>query len=106
MTESRSKLRLVAFNYDYGRQGFLSGNFVLDETGWNRLQALIKDGDTVYFGEVLGKHSDVYGPIEDSDIGVVTEDQDWLYKAEELGINLDVGYNPLDYYEDKDLSHS
>ncbi len=98
----RSKLRLVAFNYDCGRGGSLSGTFVLDEYEWAKLQALIKAGHEVYFGEVLGKHSEVCGPIEDFDIDVVTEDQDWLYKAKELGINLDIGCNPLDYYGEED----
>lgn len=99
---NKSYLRLIRFEFYCGRQGSLNGTFMLDEEGWDKLQNLIEAGDVVYFGEVLGKHSEVFGPIDPDDIEVVTEDQDWLHKAQELGIDLDSGYNPLDYYEEDD----
>jgi hypothetical protein len=52
----------------------------------------------VYFGEVLGKHSDVHGKIKSSEIRLITDNQEFIQTAKKLGINLNSGYNPFDYY--------
>ncbi len=94
--------RYVGFNVDCGRMGELDGRFVLDEDGWKRLQDLIESKEDVNYGEVLGKHSEIYGPVRPSEITVITEDQEWLSKARLLAIDLNSGFNPLDYYEPED----
>jgi hypothetical protein len=76
----------------------MSGRFLLDQEDYDRLQAAI--GPEVSFGEVLGKHSDVHGTLEEKDLFVITDDQEWLRKALDLGVDLDVGFNPLDYLDD------
>jgi hypothetical protein len=56
---------------------------------------LISSKIEVYFGEVLGKHSEIYGAIEKKDIKLLTDD----IKAVEIveKYNLTNGYNPFDY---------
>lgn len=48
-------------------------------------------GKEVCFGEILGKHSEVYGIIEDGEIEIITDDPLIVKHATESG------YNPLDY---------
>lgn len=81
-------LKLYKMEVDCGRSGELSGLFVSPSS---------PVGLYCEFGEVLGKHSDVSGTIEESEITVVSEDQDkieWLVDL--LGYSLS-GYNPFDY---------
>jgi hypothetical protein len=52
-------------------------------------------GEEVYFGEILGKHSEVEGVLNPQDFQILTDDQDFIAKFEELG--LETGYNPLAY---------
>lgn len=57
-------------------------------------------GKEVYFGEILGKHSEVYGTVERDDVELISDDQDFIYKLEEVFKGKTVsGYNPIDYYE-------
>jgi hypothetical protein len=72
--------------------GSLEGVFVADKS---HIEKLTESGIEVYFGEVLGKHSEVYGPIEPSDITMVS-DCDNVVSAV-LDHNLSSGYNPLNY---------
>ena len=46
--------KLYKFELDYGRQGTLEGIFVSLESDFDRMI-----GNEVYFGEALGKHSEV-----------------------------------------------
>lgn len=91
-------LVLVKFHWDCGRMGDVRGMFVTTkaqlEAGYDR---------EVYFGEILGKHSEVYGKLERGDIEIVTEDQAFLQQlVKHVGTELG-GYNPLSYFrEDKD----
>ena len=54
-------------------------------------------GKKVYFGEILGKHSEVYGVLERDDVAVLTEDQEFLVKMMEYVGSQVSGYNPLSY---------
>ena len=53
-------------------------------------------GEDVYFGEILGKHSEIYGVLKESDLNILTEDQDFIEKSILYGTS-ETGYNPLDY---------
>ncbi len=91
--------KLCRFYWDCGRQGSLEGTFVASE---DDLQKAI--GQKLYFGEVLGKHSEIYGKLEEKDITILTDDQDFIQKAIEYGL-VPCGYNPFDYLpenEDED----
>lgn len=90
-------LKLYSFCWDCGRMGNLDGLFVAEESEVAKIL-----GKDVYFGEVLGKHSEIYGTIDEEDITVVSDDQEkieWLVGI--LGTNIS-GYNPLSYYEPED----
>ena len=81
-----SKECLWEFYWDCGRQGSVESIFKATK---EEVDAAI--GKEVYFGEILGKHSEVYGIIEDGEIELVSADPLIVKYATESG------YNPLDY---------
>ena len=89
-----SKKGVYKFDWDCGRQGSIDGVFVATDED-------VKDiiGKEVYFGEVLGKHSEIYGPIEDGEIKLISDDNVVVDLFEKH--NIQCGFNPLDYYEEE-----
>jgi hypothetical protein len=87
--------KLYRFNWDCGRQGSLTGTFVADEEDVRNAI-----GQHLYFGEVLGKHSDVEGVLESTDVQVLSDDQSFIDQFETLGCSS--GYNPLNYLPEDD----
>ena len=88
--------KIYEFHWDCGRQGDLTGIFVAES---GDVEKII--GKEIYFGEVLGKHSEVYGILEPDELRVKTEDQAFLAEFERIfGENYSSGFNPLAYYED------
>jgi hypothetical protein len=86
---------LVAFGWDCGRQGMLEGLFV---TTQEKIDASI--GKEVYFGEVLGKHSEIFGPLKREDFIVKSDDPAFIDKLVEIiGSGNISGYNPFDFME-------
>lgn len=81
---------LWSFYWDCGRMGSVEGVFkATKETVENAI------GKTVYFGEILGKCSEIEGELEKGDIELVSTDPVYVSSATVSG------YNPLDYiYED------
>lgn len=57
-------------------------------------------GKRVYFGEILGKHSEVIGDLESCEFEVLSEDQDFIEKFEK--IIGDTGHNPISYLRDQE----
>ena len=94
------KLYLIKFKAYYGRGYDLYGQFVLDQAQWDRLQGLVGI-KTIFFGEVCGKHSDIEHDLEASDLTVVTDNQEFLRMAKMLKLDLDIGLNPLTYYDEE-----
>ncbi|MDN9010036.1 hypothetical protein [Brevibacillus laterosporus] len=85
------------FYWDCGRNGDLEGLFVASD---NEIQELI--GKRVYFGEVLGKHSDVYGTLEQGDFDKINLDSETVGKvAEVLGVSWS-GFDPRHYLGEED----
>ena len=78
-----------------GRLGDLEGLFIANK---QEVQDLIDSGKTVYFGEVLGKHSDVAVSIQEKDISLVTADDKVIEVIRKF--DLENGFNPFDYIED------
>ena len=74
-----------------GRGSDIIGLFVSDE---GTIAAAL--GKEVGLGEANGKHSDVHGPLEAGDLTIVTDDQDFIEKAEAYKL-VPVGWNPLEY---------
>lgn len=83
---------LYEFNLDCGRMGHLDGRFLA--TPSDLLKAYGKD---VYFGEVLGKHSEIYCVLDAQHVSIVTDNTEFLSMAEKLGVSLESGFNPLQY---------
>lgn len=86
---------LVRFFWDYGRMGEVDGLFVTTKEELEKAY-----GKRVYFGEILGKYSEVYGTLDQEDIEVLSEDQIFIDQLTQLlGDHLS-GYNPLDNLEE------
>lgn len=89
-----TKKLLVQFYWDCGRMGDLEGLFITTE---DELKSWY--GREVYFGEVLGKHSE----IDESDFTIKSDDQEFIAKIEELfGEQHLYGFYPGDYISDTD----
>jgi len=86
---------IVEFFWDCGRMGDLSGLFICDKQNLKFIE-----GKEVYFGEVLGKHSEISGTISADDFVIKTEDQEFIQKfIEIIGDGTISGYNPFDYVD-------
>lgn len=83
---------LFKMNFDCGRMGNLEGVFVADIED---VECLVNNKISVYFGEVLGKHSEIYGCMTESEIKQITTDENVIKVVEEHG--LESGYNPFGY---------
>lgn len=88
--------KLYRFSWDCGRMGDVTGIFVVDE---DKVAEAI--GKNVYFGEILGKHSEVQGTLTSDDLTVLTDDAEFIAKAKAYGL-VPTGYNPLSYMGDED----
>lgn len=87
-----SKL-LVEFHWDCGRQGDVNSLFVTTQDELDKTY-----GKQVCFGEILGKYSDVYGPLKSKNITIKSDDQTFIGKlVEVIGSTTISGYNPLSY---------
>ena len=85
--------KLYKFYWDCGRQGDLTGVFIAtDDEIKNAL------GKQAWFGEILGKHSEIYGDLDEKDLTILTDDQDFFEKFEKL-VGKSTGYNPLNYID-------
>lgn len=97
---------LVKLDQSVGRMGDVEGLFVCTE---DEYKALI--GDTAYFGEVLGKHSQVTVTLNASNLTVLSRDQEKIAWLEGLVIGKTEpavetttvsGLNPLHYINRED----
>lgn len=79
--------------------GSVEGLFIADEKEVNDTI-----GKELYFGEILGKHSAVYGTFDKTDFEIIDLPQETLDLLEkQFKNNVLSGYNPLDYLpEDED----
>lgn len=105
---------IVEFFWDCGRMGDLSGLFICNKEDLEKIY-----GKDIYFGEVLGKHSEISGTADESDFVIKTEDQDFIqkfieimadgtYSMQSYSMQSDSsftisGYNPFDYIEEEEL---
>jgi hypothetical protein len=85
---------IASFYWDCGRMGSVESIFVCDK---EKLDAAI--GKEVYFGEILGKHSEIFGKLEANEFKIKSEDQEFIAI---MGDGTISGHNPLDYLEDQE----
>ena len=83
---------LYKMKAEYGRMGILEGLFISPK---KYVDILIEKQIEVYFGEVLGKHSEVYGTMDADDFEVVSDDLAVIEVVEKH--NLTNGINPFHY---------
>lgn len=83
---------LFKMDFDCGRMGNLEGVFIADTED---VEYLVNNKISVYFGEVLGKHSEISGCVAESEIKQITTDENVINIVEEYGLNS--GYNPFEY---------
>lgn len=83
--------KVYRFFWDCGRMGCVEGLFAADEK-----DVATAIGNEVYFGEILGKHSEVYGTLEDKDLNVLSDSPEVVEFVEK---HASIGYNPLDYLQ-------
>lgn len=89
---------IAKFLWDCGRMGSVEGMFTSTKEDIENIQ-----GKYIYFGEILGKHSEIDGEIAEGDIKILTEDQEFIEKFEKImGTGTISGHNPFDYYERED----
>lgn len=96
---------IYRFHFACGRMGDLEGIFAVNDKGQKVLDDLMDTGRQVYFGEVLGKHSEIMGPIEDQDIALATgSEEEVAVVMRVFGVDFNDegwatinGTNPLDY---------
>jgi hypothetical protein len=86
------KKRLWKFKWECSRDGDVEGLFIATKKD---VDSMI--GMEVYFGEILGKHSEIYGIIDEGDIIESYASDSTVKELEDIfGLNI-CGYNPLDY---------
>lgn len=90
---------LVRWSHDFRRMGSLEALFVTTQEELDEYY-----GREVYFGEVLGKHSDIAARFKKEDVTILSEDQEkieWLLSiCSPLDKTTISGYNPIAYIKD------
>ena len=86
--------KLYKFEFDL-HHGNCEGLFVADDAS-----VAAAMGKTAWFGSIAGKHSEIYGELEDGDLKVITDDPAFIAQFERL-LPDGMGYNPLDYIEEE-----
>ena len=89
--------QLYKFHWDCGRMGALDGLFIADGADVADLC-----GKEIYFGEVLGKHSEIYGTLKPDHVQPISSDPvvvDALSRA--VGRDTISGYNPFEYFDEE-----
>lgn len=92
--------KLFEMHVNYGRMGDLDGLFVSTQ---KKVDALA--GKNVYFGEVLGKHSEIDVDFEDHlpEFEVKSEDREFIKKlVEVVGSETISGFNPVEIFEEQE----
>ena len=85
--------KLYRFYADFGRMGDLEGLFIATPQ-----EIAVMHGEPLYFGEVLGKHSEVFFDFDTEEhVTVVDCPQEFVDDCEKyLGTRIS-GYDPRDY---------
>lgn len=87
-----SKKYLWQFEWDCGRSGYVEGLFVATE---KEVENAV--GKDLYFGEILGKHSEVYGVFEEGEAEKLDVSPEAVEEVSQYLGETWSGYNPLHY---------
>lgn len=86
------KKAVFKLHVDCGRMGELEGLFISTK---EKVDKLIESEIEIYFGEVLGKHSEIYVALEEKDVSFVSDSPEVVNITEQH--RLQNGFNPFDY---------
>lgn len=87
---------LAKFYWDCGRSGVIDGLFIAEKS---KIESAY--GKYVYLGEVLGKHSEIYGGLDEGDITIISEDPVVIETLSNLFEDGTIsGFNPLEYIQE------
>ena len=86
---------LYKFRVYCGRMGDLYGIWTAEES---EIKKLI--GETIYFGEVLGKHSEIEVTLKEEHFEKCTDDQSFIEKFKEF--NCASGIDPRDFIDEEE----
>ena len=92
-------MKLYQFFQDFGRSGVLEGVFIARDEDIKKIM-----GKEIYFGEVLGKHSEVIVNICETNLECVSDDRelvDMIFRMFNNSMTIS-GYNPIDYYYEEE----
>lgn len=79
-----------------GDRAICTGVFIATD---EEVQSLV--GKKVYFGDVLGRHSEVYGTIEQGEITLITDNAEAIKALQEACGKTISGHNPLAYWAEQ-----
>lgn len=88
---------LYRFYWNCGRMGDVEGIFIATE---EEVEAAL--GKTVYFGEILGKHSEIYGELDRGDLTKLEVSDTTVSELLAVVGKTVSGYNPLEYLQEED----
>lgn len=89
---------LAQFFWDCGCSGNIDGLFIAEKS---KIESAY--GKHVYLGEVLGKHSEIYGDLDEGDITIISEDPVVIETLRNIFEDGTIsGFNPLDYIQEED----
>lgn len=57
---------------------------IMTEDEFKTMKEFVSDGKEVYLGEIAGKHSEIYGPLEEKDYTVLSTDEAEIVVFEKL----------------------
>lgn len=86
--------KLYKFYWDRRPAGTIEGLFIATE---DQVDEVV--GEEIYFGSVLGEHSEISGLLFEEDVRVVSEDPYVIALLESRYGRTISGHNPLEYYE-------
>jgi hypothetical protein len=89
-------MKLYKFLWDIPRGGSVSGVFLAEPE-----EVAKAIGKEIYFGEILGKHSEVYGTLEEGEVKALDVSEEFV---EEFGKHFPngFGHNPLNYLPEEE----
>ena len=86
---------IYRFGLDYGRMGEIDAVFVVDSDDIKKI-----DGETIYFGEILGKHSDVECEVSAEHFELISDKPEEVEMFERL--QLQCGHSPFDHWDQEE----
>lgn len=88
--------KLFKFEWKGGRGYDVEGIFITEQLEVDRII-----GCEVYFGEICGKHSEVFGDVGEKDITMLSDDPSVIEVLLKVFPDGKIsGYNPIEYYDD------